>query len=798
MNDPIRPGLQPVSHLKAGPTTSSSRSTASPSSGQPPLTRPSSRLRAQRQHIRDDTTDATSDKATTALIRRVLSPQPGSSHGASSPQPSEELLPPLTSSNDVDRQLYAILAVIIREFVYSWYTKITPDQALVNEVLQVIAHCTRALEQRIRQVEVTQLALDEIPALVEAHILSYRLAKERSHLSGLQTSHRALYHELNPHPGLSPVPDPADPDTANAQAENEAVYRRLLASGTLAILLPTEDLENSSLRQLVSDILSDLILGKEISGRVCQGWFLWEAITKVMEAVRRRKTSEHQDSTNEVPTSRLERFGLLADEDDSGSSHASAQSRATAWIWSVLQSIYLGYVALRFVATGLFRVASDPRQGYSHGASVSFPAATPGFPKKEGGFDSSSSSDGVPAKRPVLDYRVYSMISQLLGISQRMPWLSGLFALVQHLILAGPGRLGDTNGILDRFLRETIEEYVLPPTLLPNLLLATRSALFPANARPPSQAPAGNTGPTPAPAPQVSVQPPTPSGKSPLAVNVITSSGPFPDGSRVPGSGASNAVGKSNISSSNSSSNSNNSVGVGVGTGGDRLQAGLPSRPSTVSPSSPTIATRSDVDTVQQASTEVSTGPENRIGPSLSEIAAIKRRCAASLLAVIPLKVARTLFGVPPSSSSDRTCSAATGNSPFISEPSPPSSLDEDGGSHSRSSLQGKGTTLSSQASPLSSSASRLAGLTSESGDYPAAQRTDEQDETSDINLEELYFLEAIETDLLDLLADEYCNKHLVYSIIETVLSRVLPELTERTVEDLMEDRGVTLVTGGF
>lgn len=114
--------------------------------------------------------DATSDRATTALIRRVLCPQT-SSYGASSPQPPEELLPPLTSSNDVDRQLYAILAIIIKEFVYSWYAKITPDQALVNEVLQVIAHCTRALEQRLRQIDVAQLALDEIPGLVEAHVL---------------------------------------------------------------------------------------------------------------------------------------------------------------------------------------------------------------------------------------------------------------------------------------------------------------------------------------------------------------------------------------------------------------------------------------------------------------------------------------------------------------------------------------------------------------------------------------------------------------------------------------------------
>lgn len=76
-------------------------------------------------------------------------------------------------------------------------------------------------------------------------------------------------------------------------------------------------------------------------------------------------------------------------------------------------------------------------------------------------------------------------------------------------------------------------------------------------------------------------------------------------------------------------------------------------------------------------------------------------------------------------------------------------------------------------------------------------QSAEENDEDSDTDLEDLSLLQAIETDLLDLLADEYCNKHLVYSIIETVLARLLPELAERSVEDLMEDRGVTPIPGG-
>ena len=170
MNDPLHPGLQPVSNLKAGPTTSSSRSTALPLPAQPPIVRPSSRLRAHQTSHRDEQLNPASEKATLALIRRVLCQQTNG-HGASSPQHPEELLPPLTSSNDVDRQLYAILAIIIKEFLYSWYSKITSDQALVNEVLLVVAHCTRALEERLRRIDVAQLALDEIPALVEAHIV---------------------------------------------------------------------------------------------------------------------------------------------------------------------------------------------------------------------------------------------------------------------------------------------------------------------------------------------------------------------------------------------------------------------------------------------------------------------------------------------------------------------------------------------------------------------------------------------------------------------------------------------------
>jgi hypothetical protein len=108
------------------------------------------------------------DRATTSYIRRTLCAHHAISSGP--PRSIHELLPPLTSSNAIDLQLYAIVAVVLKEFVHTWYGKITPDHAFVDEILRVVAHCTRALEERARIVDLEALMLDEIPRLVDNHI----------------------------------------------------------------------------------------------------------------------------------------------------------------------------------------------------------------------------------------------------------------------------------------------------------------------------------------------------------------------------------------------------------------------------------------------------------------------------------------------------------------------------------------------------------------------------------------------------------------------------------------------------
>jgi hypothetical protein len=42
---------------------------------------------------------------------------------------------------------------------------------------------------------------------------------------------------------------------------------------------------------------------------------------------------------------------------------------------------------------------------------------------------------------------------------------------------------------------------------------------------------------------------------------------------------------------------------------------------------------------------------------------------------------------------------------------------------------------------------------------------------------------------LLMILSDEYCNKHLMYGILELLLVRLMPELSDKGVVELLDER---------
>ncbi|KAF2503292.1 hypothetical protein BU16DRAFT_449626 [Lophium mytilinum] len=414
--------------------------------------------------------DTTSDKATAAFIRRTLCAHNvllgNGEKGRNTPLPIDELLPPLTSSNDVDLQLYAIIAVIIKEFVYTWYSKITPDQVFVNEVIQVIAHCTRALEQRLRKVDLEALLLDEIPELLEAHVNAYRISHQSLHHNPLVSHPRTIYHTLHPHPALSPVPLESDPASVAAQQQNEAAWRQLVVQGVLAVLLPTEDLENGCLRLLVAEIFAEMIVGNGISEKACEGWLLWEGVTRIAEVLQAGADADDRSSKEMKPEqtmSRLERYGLLSSSLEEAaepvkghktpsprraSSHGGASTSVARAFWLAVQYAFLACNALRAVIVALATCSSLPPRSV---AGVSAPASTsehrrllpqPAEGAAEGGHGA--------GKRAMVSMNVWSCTARLLSLERRMPWLAGVVALLHWMVVRGPGRVGDTDGVLDR------------------------------------------------------------------------------------------------------------------------------------------------------------------------------------------------------------------------------------------------------------------------------------------------------------------------------------------------------------
>ncbi|OAA32913.1 PXA domain protein [Moelleriella libera RCEF 2490] len=415
-------------------------------------------------HRRPARPDPLSDRATHALIRKVLLPQEspvGKKAGAvgdksydahdndAPPPPIDELLPPLTSRNDVDLQLYAFLAIVMRDFVQSWYSKITPDESFVSEILQIVAHCTRALEQRIRHVDLENLVLNEIPEIFDRHITIYR-ATHAQHET-YQVDAREAYHALWPLPLLSPVPtadsNQYDDDgggasmttTQQQQLQNEEAYRQLLVQAVLSILLPTEDLENPCLTALVGQIFSELIIGNVIAKKAAQPWLLYEAICIASRIVGQRR---EEAQTRKIS---LRRAGpSLGQQQQQQQQEQHRQPKA----WSV-QGFFLSIIqfVLLFISTvrGAFvlitmssslpsRIAETDKEGVPSSTDV----------------HSTPSPASSASKSPVLAFKAWTCLSSVIEFQTRMPWLSGLLSLLQFGMTRRPGRLAGLDGVLDR------------------------------------------------------------------------------------------------------------------------------------------------------------------------------------------------------------------------------------------------------------------------------------------------------------------------------------------------------------
>ena len=255
-----------------------------------------------------------------------------------------------------------------------------------------------------------------------------------------------IYHALNSHPALDSSLPPEQ------QQVYESAYRQLLIQGALAVLLPTEDLSNTCLRTMVSDIISDLILGQALAQKICEPWFLHGTVSKVVEIVRSRATHAVDDKKILQPDerqSRLEKFGLLSSNTHAQENYSSDhhQSWLSAWVWGLLQYAFIAYQSARFILVGLSHAHHQPRRSRHHVDGSTF---SPSLQKLPVLSTRHATDADARSPRAVVNYRLFSCISTMLDLTVRMPWLASSLEFCQHILSTGPGKCGGVNSTLDK------------------------------------------------------------------------------------------------------------------------------------------------------------------------------------------------------------------------------------------------------------------------------------------------------------------------------------------------------------
>ncbi|KAF9920441.1 hypothetical protein FBU30_009723 [Linnemannia zychae] len=150
---------------------------------------------------------------------------------------------------DLDAEAYHFLALLVRDFIQTWYSTFSSDPQLVTSIVNVVIEIARELERRSQEMDWVGLLLLDIPEILRRHYIDYRQAIQK-----LETAYapnqtiESAFHGLQPHFALQDG------------EESEKEYLRQLADELLRILLPKAEYESDCVRWLIREILACLVL----------------------------------------------------------------------------------------------------------------------------------------------------------------------------------------------------------------------------------------------------------------------------------------------------------------------------------------------------------------------------------------------------------------------------------------------------------------------------------------------------------------------------------------------------------
>jgi len=223
------------------------------------------------------------------LIKKILYPN-------SPVSDIKDALPALTSSTNVDLQLYSLVGLLFKSFIHRWYCKLTDDQEFIDEIIQIISHLTRSLETRIRSVDLTLLLLDDLPLVLDDHLKAYR--KIHSELGSTflpnDTMDKAIDH-ISQHFALG------------KEKSSEGDYLKILSKNAMKYLLPGEDLNSTLVHEFVKSLLSDLLL-RNIIEKLTQPYQIFEIISIMCEMLLSEKDEEQVSQTKDSEVNGLEKI----------------------------------------------------------------------------------------------------------------------------------------------------------------------------------------------------------------------------------------------------------------------------------------------------------------------------------------------------------------------------------------------------------------------------------------------------------------------------------------------------------
>lgn len=161
------------------------------------------------------------------------------------------------------------------------------------------------------------------------------------------------------------------------------------------------------------------------------------------------------------------------------------------------------------------------------------------------------------------------------------------------------------------------------------------------------------------------------------------------------------------------------------------------------------------------------------------ELLALRRRCASALWALVPSAAGRLFFGGSAASWLARWLKADS-----VSPSSPLSRSGPATNTNSSSTNSDSNEAVDADDDPAAASSHQQAHVDGKARGTGVQHQHQPQEHGPDARI-----ISEIETGILDVFSDPYCNKHLMYGALELVLVRLVPELAEKGVVELWEER---------